>query len=188
MHSIGVDLEGNTFWEMKDAARQANRFRRMVQYADRNVHHSEVKVPPQWMQWLRHTRQTAPTIAEQERDIVRQSQMRQLAEAADARWAAQPSYLVAPDDRETHSHKHKHQLVEDGTQLDEAARMMGISNQPATTAPDTIVESRPVEAPPSSQSAQTSRDASTNAQPNPWDTTPKPKDEPDAWKPKIAKR
>jgi NADH dehydrogenase [ubiquinone] 1 alpha subcomplex assembly factor 2 len=51
----------------------------------------------QWMQWLRHTRPDAPTLAEQQADIFRQQQMKQLAAQADARWAAKPSFLDAPD-------------------------------------------------------------------------------------------
>lgn len=49
------------------------------------------------MQWLRHTRYEPPTIQEQQAEVLRQAQMKQLAAAADARWAAKPSFLDAPD-------------------------------------------------------------------------------------------
>ena len=49
------------------------------------------------MQWLRHTRYEPPSIAEQRADIVRQERMKILAAEADARWAAKPSALDAPD-------------------------------------------------------------------------------------------
>ncbi|PSN73378.1 hypothetical protein BS50DRAFT_568924 [Corynespora cassiicola Philippines] len=51
----------------------------------------------QWMQWLRHTRFEPPSLAEQQADIARQERMKLLAQAADARWAAKPSALDAPD-------------------------------------------------------------------------------------------
>ncbi|KAF2874510.1 hypothetical protein BDV95DRAFT_488455 [Massariosphaeria phaeospora] len=92
---VGYDLHGNTFWEFKDAL-HATRNRRIVQYPAW-THHGDVKVPPQWMQWLRHTRFEPPTIAEQQSDAFRQQRMRALAEQADAKWAAKPSVLDAPD-------------------------------------------------------------------------------------------
>lgn len=41
-------------------------------------------------------RQNAPTIEEQQYDLVRQAQMKQLARLADERWASKPSYLDKP--------------------------------------------------------------------------------------------
>lgn len=49
------------------------------------------------MQWLRHTRFEPPSIAEQRQDQLRQERMKLLAAQADARWAAKPSALDAPD-------------------------------------------------------------------------------------------
>ena len=49
------------------------------------------------MQWLRHTRFDPPTLVEQQADVIRQQQLKQLAAQADARWAAKPSFLDAPD-------------------------------------------------------------------------------------------
>ncbi|KAH7135197.1 hypothetical protein B0J11DRAFT_154719 [Dendryphion nanum] len=92
---VGYDLEGNTFWEFQDAL-NSNRFRRIVEYS-RSTYHSDVNVPPQWMQWLRHTRAEPPSLAEQRADVFRQEQMKVLAAAADARWAAKPSALDAPN-------------------------------------------------------------------------------------------
>ncbi|KAF2706258.1 hypothetical protein K504DRAFT_471063 [Pleomassaria siparia CBS 279.74] len=104
---IGFDLEGNTFWEFKDAL-NAGRRRRIVKYA-RSTHYDDVKVPPQWMQWLRHTRYEPPTLAEQQADIYRQQQMKTLAAQADARWAAKPSFLDAPDKQQpAHMLQSKH--------------------------------------------------------------------------------
>jgi NADH dehydrogenase [ubiquinone] 1 alpha subcomplex assembly factor 2 len=49
------------------------------------------------MQWLRHTRFEPPSVAEQQQDIIRQEQMKVLAQQADERWASKPSALDSPD-------------------------------------------------------------------------------------------
>jgi NADH dehydrogenase [ubiquinone] 1 alpha subcomplex assembly factor 2 len=49
------------------------------------------------MQWLRHTRHEAPTIADQQAEVQRQAQIKMLAAQADARWAAKASVLDGPD-------------------------------------------------------------------------------------------
>ncbi|KAI8942796.1 hypothetical protein NX059_000839 [Plenodomus lindquistii] len=92
---VGFDLQGNTFWEFKDALHSL-RNRRIAQYA-RSTHLSEVNVSPSWMQWLRHTRYDPPSVAEQRLDMQRQERIKVLAAQADARWAAKPSALDAPD-------------------------------------------------------------------------------------------
>jgi NADH dehydrogenase [ubiquinone] 1 alpha subcomplex assembly factor 2 len=48
------------------------------------------------MQWLRHTRAEPPSINEQQLDEIRQVQLKQLAAAADARWASKPSAITGP--------------------------------------------------------------------------------------------
>ncbi|MCJ1335252.1 hypothetical protein MMC09_000520 [Bachmanniomyces sp. S44760] len=90
----GSDLLGNTYWEFKDTV-NSTKLRRIVQYAS-GTHYGDVQVTPQWHQWLRHTRSTPPTLFEQSSDLQRQSQLKQLAAAADARWAAKPSFLDGP--------------------------------------------------------------------------------------------
>lgn len=50
----------------------------------------------QWHQWLRHTREEAPSIQEQQYDVSRQAMMKQLAAKADERWKALPSYSDGP--------------------------------------------------------------------------------------------
>lgn len=90
----GSDLRGNTFWEFKDAL-NASRYRRIVK-VDPKTHLGDVQVSPQWHQWLRHMRKDAPTIQEQQQDLVRQAHIKQLARLADERWASKPSYLDKP--------------------------------------------------------------------------------------------
>lgn len=75
-----------------DPSDPRTRWRRIVQYP-RDTHYGEVKVPPQWHQWLRHTREAPPSIREQQAEVIRQQQMRVLAAEADARWAAKASLL-----------------------------------------------------------------------------------------------
>ena len=50
----------------------------------------------QWHQWLRHTRLEAPSMIEQQSDVRRQVELKQLARLADERWASKPSFLDAP--------------------------------------------------------------------------------------------
>ncbi|ORY07652.1 hypothetical protein BCR34DRAFT_489283 [Clohesyomyces aquaticus] len=91
---VGYDLQGNTFWEFKDAM-NSNRNRRIIKYS-RWTHYGDVNVGPLWMQWLRHTRFEPPSLAEQQANVVRQQQIKVLAAQADARWASVPSVLDAP--------------------------------------------------------------------------------------------
>jgi NADH dehydrogenase [ubiquinone] 1 alpha subcomplex assembly factor 2 len=155
----------------------------MVKYKDAKVHLADVNVPPQWMQWLRHTRSMAPTVEEQRVDVFRQQHLKQLAAAADARWAAQDSFLVAPDPlRQERQSKNQEMWTSVGgsnTRLDEAARKMGILDES---------EQRPLR-PESRAAGQTVKlDSEISSKPSPWDEAPKPKDEPDAWKPKAVQR
>jgi NADH dehydrogenase [ubiquinone] 1 alpha subcomplex assembly factor 2 len=97
LRNAGQDLQGNTFWEFKDKL-NAQRLRRIVRYP-RSTHYADVKIPPQWHQWLKHTRYEAPTIEEQQADLVRQGQLKYLAQLADERWANKPSYIDKPKDQ-----------------------------------------------------------------------------------------
>ncbi|PWY76755.1 hypothetical protein BO83DRAFT_358062 [Aspergillus eucalypticola CBS 122712] len=91
---VGTDLHGNTFWEFKDQL-NAGRFRRIVK-TDPKTHLADVQVSPQWHQWLRYVRADPPSIQEQQQDIIRQMQIKELARLADERWASKPSYLDMP--------------------------------------------------------------------------------------------
>ncbi|EEH07317.1 conserved hypothetical protein [Histoplasma capsulatum G186AR] len=109
----GKDLAGNTFWEFKDTL-NSRRLRRIVKYnpkthlADVQVSHPEIHISPtdlpltimasvaQWHQWLRYARQDAPTIQEQQNELLRQERIKHLAKLADERWASKPSFLDRP--------------------------------------------------------------------------------------------
>jgi NADH dehydrogenase [ubiquinone] 1 alpha subcomplex assembly factor 2 len=55
-----------------------------------------VRVSPAWHQWLRHTRAEAPSLQEQQGDVVRQAQLKVLAAQADARWEAKARLVGGP--------------------------------------------------------------------------------------------
>jgi len=72
--------------------------RRIVQ-SPPSVQYSDLKIPPQWHQWLRYTRHDPPTIEELSQDVARQERLKILARQADERWAAKPSFLDQPGER-----------------------------------------------------------------------------------------
>ena len=67
----------------------------MLQNSPR-ISYSDIDIPPQWHQWLRYTRPTAPSLQELQHDLIRQQQLKRLATQADERWASKPSVLDAP--------------------------------------------------------------------------------------------
>ncbi|KAI9763687.1 MAG: hypothetical protein M1840_009160 [Geoglossum simile] len=92
-----MDLSGNTFWEFKDH-QNGNRFRRIVKYKN-PTHHSDIKISPQWHQWLRQVRKAPPSITEQQQDVTRVQTLRVLARIADEKWANKLSFLENPIDQ-----------------------------------------------------------------------------------------
>ncbi|CAD6449197.1 0294aedc-f7f3-4439-bb9a-e73838e30635 [Sclerotinia trifoliorum] len=91
---VGLDLQSNSFWEFRDAI-NAGRMRRIVQ-APPLTQYSDVRISPQWHQWLRHTRADAPSIEELLGDVARQERLKILARQADERWNAKASFLDKP--------------------------------------------------------------------------------------------
>ncbi|CAI7666109.1 unnamed protein product [Penicillium glandicola] len=167
---VGEDLAGNTFWEFKDVL-NASRYRRIVRF-DPKTHFSDVQVTPQWHQWLRHVRQHPPSIQEQQQDLVRQAQIKQLARLADERWASKASFLDKP----------KTQQQPPSTQINEATLNQFPNAAPApkaptsTTSPETAPKAKPTPAEPKTQKEE-----------NPWTKANKanPGEEwqPEAWSP-----
>lgn len=116
----------------------------------------------QWHQWLRHVREHPPSIQEQQQDLVRQAQIKQLARLADERWASKPSVLDKP----------KNHQQPPTTQINEANL-----NQPANAAPaQTVPASTTSEPVPKTQKVE-----------NPWGkankTNPGEEWQPEAWTP-----
>ncbi|KAF3221451.1 hypothetical protein TWF192_008640 [Orbilia oligospora] len=99
---IGMDLEGNTFWEFRDRL-VAYRPRRIMDFRG-GVHslanYSEFKVDPQWHQWLRATRFEPPSIQELQDEVTRQKIMVERARLADERWAKAGTLLKKPGEKE----------------------------------------------------------------------------------------
>ncbi|KAF7950423.1 hypothetical protein EAE96_007708 [Botrytis aclada] len=91
---VGLDLQNNSFWEFRDAI-TAGRMRRIVQTPS-SIQYSDVKISPQWHQWLRHTREDAPSIEELVGDLARQERLKVLARQANERWNAKASFLDQP--------------------------------------------------------------------------------------------
>ncbi|OBT53928.1 hypothetical protein VE04_05137 [Pseudogymnoascus sp. 24MN13] len=97
---VGLDLQGNTYWEFRDTL-SPGRMRRIVDYPP-HVQYSDVSshITPAWHPWLRHTRQAAPTIAEQELDVLRRKRVKVLAAQADERWEAKGRLVGGPNMRQ----------------------------------------------------------------------------------------
>ncbi|KAK5957443.1 hypothetical protein OHC33_001817 [Knufia fluminis] len=94
----GRDLHGNTYWEFRSPS-SPTRMRRIVKAASgSHIHHSDIQalVSPLWHQWLRHTRADAPSMQEQEGDVMRQIQLKEGARLADARWESKKRYIETP--------------------------------------------------------------------------------------------
>ncbi|KAI4140803.1 MAG: hypothetical protein L6R39_005651 [Caloplaca ligustica] len=88
-----VDLAGNSYYYFRSAL--GTRPRRILQQ-NPSVPYSDINIPVQWHQWLRYTRPSAPSVQELQIDVQRKEQLKQLAAAADERWASKPSVLDAP--------------------------------------------------------------------------------------------
>ncbi|KAF8533881.1 hypothetical protein BDD12DRAFT_463554 [Trichophaea hybrida] len=109
---VGMDLEGNTFWEFRNRL-NASRPRRTVVFKDKSLDWVDYAstVSPAWHQWLRATRIPAPTIEEQHAENTRQEVLAKNVVLADARWAAKPSLL------NTGPHPPKDSVVESNTKF-----------------------------------------------------------------------
>lgn len=86
---VGYDLDGNTFWEFRNYNDPA-RMRRIVEYRIPNLAYVDYKLPPQWIQWLRHNRPTTPTVPELLADFQRQQALKGLVQQAEERWKSVP--------------------------------------------------------------------------------------------------
>ena len=89
----GMDLAGNKYWFFRTTS---NARPRRIMENNPSIPYSDIKIPPQWHQWLRYTRPDPPSIPELQHDVQRQENLKQLVRAADERWAAKPSVLDKP--------------------------------------------------------------------------------------------
>lgn len=123
----------------------------------------------QWHQWLRHVREHPPSIQEQQQDLVRQAQIKELARLADQRWASKPSFLDKPKTQQPPAQ------VSDVANASHPA-----PEPPASTFPETT---------PQAESAPTEQNSQKEE--NPWakasNANPGEEWQPEAWSP-SAKR
>ncbi|KAI4092463.1 MAG: hypothetical protein LQ339_007902, partial [Xanthoria mediterranea] len=80
-----TDLAGNNYYYFQPSG--TPKPRRILQQ-NPQIPYSDITIPVQWHQWLRHTRASAPTIQELQSDEERKARLKTLAEAADRRWAS----------------------------------------------------------------------------------------------------
>lgn len=82
-------------------------------------------MPPQWHQWLRRARPTAPTIQELVNDQLRQERIKILAQQADNKWALEKQRLQQAVDSQL---QHELQKVREKTKADieEAQRALSV--------------------------------------------------------------
>lgn len=93
---LGLDLQGNTFWEFRDLrhgpSSAAARWRRIVHPGATSAipsgrgHYADLRLSPAWHQWLRHARADPPTLPEQRADVARIERVGRLAREAEQRW------------------------------------------------------------------------------------------------------
>lgn len=91
---VGYDLHGNTYWEFTPDGNML-RLRRKLEPVRESIFKSDYfdTVPPQWLQWLRRTRERAPTLQELVEDQVRQQRVKVLAQQADVKWTQEKERL-----------------------------------------------------------------------------------------------
>ncbi|KAK8854548.1 hypothetical protein IAR55_003287 [Kwoniella newhampshirensis] len=84
---VGHDLQGNRYFEIPNPA--GGRMKRFVEYRkNRDLSEytrQELRPPVQWRAWLSHTRPTPPSLTELQTDFNRQSSLRPMIAAIEAR-------------------------------------------------------------------------------------------------------
>lgn len=133
------------------------------------------------MQWLRHTRFEPPSLADQRADILRQERMKILAAQADARWAAKPSALDAPDKQQPY------QMLQ-SQDPNTGIRQMNVS-QESRDKPEPAVEEEAL--PNDAPALKTRKRMKTEPKDSPWkQAKANPSDDwqPAPWTPGPAKR
>lgn len=95
---VGYDLHGNTYWEFTIDGNMQRLRRKLEPYEERLFKADYFStVPPQWLQWLRRTRQYAPTLQELMSDQIRQQNIKILAQHAENKWYVEKQRLEAEE-------------------------------------------------------------------------------------------
>ena len=87
----GFDLDGNTFYEQYNPL-TPHKLRRTVKYL-KDGHYTDNNVTPQWMSWMRHTREHPPTIEELMQEAHRIQSTRQNALLINQKWEEERARL-----------------------------------------------------------------------------------------------
>ena len=130
----------------------------------------------QWVQWLRHTRDSAPSIEEQQQDVQRQIQLKHLVQLADERWAAKAPRVRDSDapERPTRAALPKEPMASDGAAGSRTADDGDVSSQNGN-GPKVGMETK-------------TRDQGEKKKENPWKVQRGGRSEewqPESWKPKY---
>jgi NADH dehydrogenase [ubiquinone] 1 alpha subcomplex assembly factor 2 len=140
------------------------------------------------MQWLRHTRFEPPSIADQEAEVFRQERMKMLAAQADAKWAAKPSALDAPDKQQPMQMLQSRDPNSGIKQMNSDEEVRDMASKETDVDVDVAEEPQTVEAP----TMKTRKPMRTEPKDSPWKQAPKgnPGDEwqPAPWSPGPARR
>lgn len=84
---VGYDLHGNTYWEFTDDGNMQRLRRKMQPYKEYMFQADYFStIPPPWLQWLRRTRSEPPSVHELMAEMVRQNNVKELAQKADQKW------------------------------------------------------------------------------------------------------
>ncbi|AOW29719.1 hypothetical protein MG5_04247 [Candida albicans P57072] len=84
---IGYDLYGNTYWEFTIDGNMSRLRRKLEPFRKELFEVDYFKtIPPQWLQWLRRTREHSPSLNELIEDQIRQQRIKILAQQADENW------------------------------------------------------------------------------------------------------
>ena len=137
------------------------------------------------MQWLRHTRFEPPSIADQQAEVARRERIKLLAAQADARWAAKPSALDAPDIWQPEQQKQPAHMLPSGESqppIDREARVRSGEGQDVAEPVKTKIET----------DAMPNRRVRKEPKDSPWKKAAKENPgegwQPASWSPPPAKR
>jgi len=129
-----------------------------------NVHPSRLEgmeIPPQWVQWLKYTREDAPTLEELQADVGRRERMRVLVGGIEERWKKDGVKSIGPGTGRLDTTVEKRRQEEPPKRVVTQEDVLGTSQ------------------------SQQEKEAETKS---PWDQASQAQDEPAPWKPRSSPR
>lgn len=139
---VGYDLHGNTYWEFTIDGNMQRLRRKLEPYEEKlfKADYFET-VPPQWLQWLRRTRNEAPTLQELINDQIRQQRIKILAQQADQRWYLEKQRLEEQQQLKLQAELQK--VEAEKIKFEEESRKIQQKAAESETKPQTKVETKP---------------------------------------------